>query len=108
MGGRAELAAALIKMATSPVKADREAIARVERECQQDVTNIAVLLENSEIILLASQSEKQDKSKVLATGIFWAGIIGIIAMFTRPTLMWEGVGLGFIVGSASVIKSKES
>ena len=107
MDGRGALGAALIKMATSPVKADRDAIARVERECQQDVTNIAVLLENSEIILLASQAEGRiSKPKIMATGIFWAGVIGIAAMFLRPTLMWEGVTLGFVVGSASVVKSK--
>lgn len=105
MDGRGAIGAALIKMATSPVKADREAISRVERECQQDIRDIAILLEHSEIILL-SQSEKVSRSKIIATGIFWAGIIGIAAMFLRPTFMWEGVGLGFIVGSASVAKSK--
>lgn len=107
MDGRGALGAALIKMATSPVKADRDAIARVERECQQDIKDIAILLENSELVLLASQTEQRNKPKIIATGIFWAGVIGIAAMFVRPTLMWEGVGLGFIVGSASVIKSKE-
>lgn len=106
MDGRGALATALIKMATSPVKADRDAIARVERECQHDVRNIAVLLEDSEIILLASQTEERSKPKIIATGIFWAGIIGIAAMLFRPTLMWEGVTLGFVVGSASVVKSR--
>ena len=102
-----ELGAALIKMAASPVKADREAIARVERECQQDVRNIARLLEHSEIVLLASETEKCSKPKIIAAGVFWAGIIGIAAMLLRPTLMWEGVGLGFIAGSAAVVKKNQ-
>ncbi|MEH2337606.1 hypothetical protein [Nostoc sp.] len=36
MDGNEVLASALVKMATSPVKADRDAIARLERECKDE------------------------------------------------------------------------
>ncbi|MEH2145318.1 hypothetical protein [Nostoc sp.] len=41
MDGNEILASALVKMAASPVKADRDAIARIERECKTDITKIA-------------------------------------------------------------------
>lgn len=114
MGGRGALGAALIKMAVSPVKADREAIARVERECQEDIKYIAALLEDSEIVLLASTEEKQSNSKIIAAakliaaGIFWGGVVGIAAILIRPAFIWQGIGLGFCAGSACVVKDKNS
>ncbi|MDZ8070361.1 MAG: hypothetical protein RMY64_32925 [Nostoc sp. DedQUE08] len=101
MDGNEVLSLVLVKMASSPVKADREAIARIERECQADILKITTSLENSRIIAEALNSHEQGKGlKILATGLFWSGVIGIATMFVRPSYVWCGVSLGFVSGIA--------
>ncbi len=105
MGGK-ELASTLVKMATSPVKADREAIARIERECQAEITQITVSLENSEIIAAAIET-KPKMLKVLAMGMFWGAVIGTAALFIRPNYTNWGIGLGFMAGVSGSIVLKD-
>lgn len=101
MDGNEVLSLVLVKMATSPVKADRDAIARVERECGADILKITTSLENSRIIAESLNNYKQVKSlRTLATGLFWAGVIGTATMFVRPSYVWCGVSLGFVSGIA--------
>ncbi|MEH2319580.1 hypothetical protein [Nostoc sp.] len=105
MDGNQVLASALVKMATSPVKADREAIARIERECGTDVIKIATGLEDLQIVAIAiNATNNQGKGlKIFASGLFWAGIIGIATLSIRPNYLWYGVSLGFISGAAGRI-----
>jgi hypothetical protein len=101
MDGNEVLSLVLVKMATSPVKADRDAIARIERECQADILKITTSLENSRIIAEALNRHEQGKGlKILATGLFWSGVIGIATLFVRPSYVWCGVSLGFMSGIA--------
>jgi hypothetical protein len=96
-----ELASALVKMAVSPVKADREAIARLERECGTDITKITASLENLEIITQAYKSNPHKEiSKILLFGVFWSAVIGLATMFVRPSYTWCGLSLGFVAGAA--------
>lgn len=107
MDGNEVLGLVLTKMATSPVKADRDAIARIERECQADILKITTSLENSRIVAEALNSYQQGKGKglkILATGLFWSSVIGIAAMFIRPNYVWCGVSLGFILGVAGTVE----
>ncbi|OUL36376.1 hypothetical protein BV372_08140 [Nostoc sp. T09] len=100
MSGK-ELASALVKMATSPVKADRDAIARIERECQMDITTITVSLENSELMaqaLIQDISRKPETLKIFATGMFWGAVIGIAMLFVRPPYAVCGAFLGIAAG----------
>ncbi|WP_334993997.1 hypothetical protein [Nostoc sp.] len=91
-------------MATSPVKADRDAIARLERECQMDVTEIAASLEDLQIIAQSINSQPHGQGlKILATGLFWSGVIGIATMFIRPSYVFYGVSLGLVSGIAGRI-----
>ncbi len=102
MGGK-ELASALVKMAASPVKADREAIARIERECQMDITTITISLENSELMVQAitqAVERKPQTLKVFAMGMFWGAVVGAAALFVRPNYAVWGVGLGFMAGAS--------
>ncbi|AUB36623.1 hypothetical protein COO91_02544 [Nostoc flagelliforme CCNUN1] len=101
MDGNEVLGLVLVKMATSPVKADRDAIARIERECKADILKITTSLENSRIIAQSLNRHEQGKElKILATGLFWSGVIGIATMFVRPSYVWCGVSLGFVSGIA--------
>ena len=101
MDGNEVLSLVLVKMATSQVLADRDAIARIERECQADIVKITTSLENSRIIAEALNSYEKGKGlRILATGLFWSGVIGIATMFVRPSCVWYGVSLGFISGIA--------
>ena len=61
MDGNEVLSLVLVKMATSPVKADQDAIARIERECQADILKITTSLDNSRIIAEALNSHEQGK-----------------------------------------------
>jgi hypothetical protein len=104
MDGNKVLSLALVKMATSPVKADRGAIARLERECQTDIIKIVATLEESQIIAQSINSQGQGRGlKILATGLFWSGVIGIATMFVRPSYVWCGVSLGFVSGIAGSV-----
>lgn len=97
-----ELATALVKMATSPVKADREAIARLERECAADILKITTSLEESEIIAQIYQPAAQDKAvKIFLSGLFWSSVIGLATIFVRPSYTLCSLTLGFVAGSAS-------
>ncbi|MEH2300013.1 MAG: hypothetical protein V7K88_13555 [Nostoc sp.] len=102
MDGNEVLASALVKMATSPVKADRDAIARLERECKTDITKIATALEDSQIVVQAMNATESlgIGLKILAAGLFWSSVIGLATMFVRPNYLWYGVSLGFISGAA--------
>lgn len=102
MDGNQVLASALVKMATSPVKADRDAITRLERECQTDIIKITTALEELQIVVEATNTTtNQGKAiKILAAGLFWSSVIGVATMFIRPNYVWCGVSLGFIAGVA--------
>ncbi len=101
MDGNQVLASALVKMATSPVKADRDAIARLERECQTDIIKITTALEELQIVAEATNTTSQGKAlKTLVAGLFWSSVIGVATMFIRPNYVWCGLSLGFIAGVA--------
>lgn len=97
-----ELSSVLVKMSVSPVKADRDAIARIERECGVNIEVVAISLENSQLMEQAILDTKP-KPKILATGLFWCGVIGIAMLFIRPSYTVYGVGLGFLAGASSSI-----
>lgn len=101
-----QLASALVKMATSPVKADREAIARIERELQTDIIKITSSLEDSEIIAQVIES-KPKMLKIFAMGMFWGAVIGTAALFVRPQYTSWGACLGFVAGASGRVAWSE-
>jgi hypothetical protein len=97
------LSESLLRLSVSPVKADREAIARLERETGKDIQAIIQDLDSNEIALQAiyDQQPKPVLKKFLNlfnSGVFVAGVIGIVTLFTTPSHILMALSLGFVTG----------
>lgn len=93
---------ALLRLSVSPVKADREAIFRLERETGKDIQKIIQDLDSIDITLQAIEEKSQlssSKTKILVWGLSFGSLVGIVALFVLP---WEklvvAIALGFILG----------
>lgn len=93
---------ALLRLAVSPVKADREAIARLEKETGKDIQKIIQDLDSIDITLQAVEEKTKlsfSKNKLLVWGLSVGSLVGIVALFVLP---WEklvvAIALGFILG----------
>ncbi|XWK90667.1 MAG: hypothetical protein U7127_11640 [Phormidium sp.] len=93
---------ALLRLSISPVKADREAIARLERETGKDIQKIIQDLDSMDITLQAVEEKLQfssHKMRLLFWGLSFGSLVGIVALFVLP---WEklavAIALGFILG----------
>ncbi|HEY9694494.1 MAG TPA: hypothetical protein V6D15_20010 [Oculatellaceae cyanobacterium] len=97
------LSESLLRLSVSPVKADREAITRLEREAGKDIQAIIQDLDSNEIALQAiyDQQQKPVIKKFVSlfnSGIFIAGVIGIVTVFTKPSHILVALILGFVTG----------
>ncbi len=97
------LAESLLRLSVSPVKADREAITRLERETGKDIQAIIQDLDSNEIALQAIYDQQQKPVikkfvNLFNSGIFVAGIIGIVTVFTTPSHILMALILGFSTG----------
>jgi hypothetical protein len=93
----------LLKLSTSPVKTDRTAIARLEREVGKPVSQIIADLENAQIMIDAvpKKSELGSKaSRAILTGIFIGAIMGTVAMFVQPLQIYVAFALGIAIGTS--------
>jgi hypothetical protein len=93
---------ALLRLSVSPIKADREAIARLERETGKDIQKIIQDLDSIDITLQAIEEKSQlssTKTKLLVWGLSLGSLVGIVALFVLP---WEklvvAIALGFVFG----------
>jgi tetrahydromethanopterin S-methyltransferase subunit F len=93
---------ALLRLSVSPVKADREAISRLERETGKDIQKIIQDLDSIDITLEALEEKSQlsyNKNRLLVWGLSSGSLVGIVALFVLP---WEklvvAIALGFILG----------
>lgn len=97
------LSESLLRLSVSPVKADREAIARLERETGKDIQAIIQDLDSNEIALQAIY-DKQQKPVInkfvnlFNSGLFIAGVVGIVTVLTTPSHILMALSLGFITG----------
>jgi hypothetical protein len=97
------LSESLLRLSVSPVKADREAITRLERETGKDIQAIIQDLDSSEITLQAIYDQQPKPvikkiSSLFNSGIFVAGVVGIVTVFTTPSHILMALSLGFVTG----------
>jgi uncharacterized membrane protein len=97
-----KLTTALQKLAISPVKADRLAIERLEKQYGASLLEITNELENYAIVH-QSISDERAKSKnqlivVCCYGCLWGAVIGIATLFIKPSVTVAAIGLGFTAG----------
>lgn len=97
------LSESLLRLSVSPVKADREAIARLERETGKDIQVLIQELDSNEIALQAIYSQQPKPlfklfMRILNSGAFVAGVVGLVTLFTTPSHLLIAVLLGFVTG----------
>ncbi|MGB3205257.1 MAG: hypothetical protein WBB28_09730 [Crinalium sp.] len=97
------LSESLLRLSVSPVKADREAIARLERETGKDIQAIIQDLDSNEIALQAIYDQQPTPVikkfiSLFNSGLFIAGVIGIVSVFTTPSHILIALILGFVTG----------
>jgi hypothetical protein len=94
---------ALLRLSVSPIKADREAISRIERETGKDILGIIRELDSSDLTLKALE-EKPSLQKSLVKmrigwGFFCGSLVGIAAVFmVSPQQLPVAIALGIILG----------
>lgn len=92
----------------SPVKADREAIARLERETGRDIQAIIQDLDSSDLVLNALEEKTTHSLKTrlisslrsrVGSASFLASLAGIVALFSLQPERWQvAIALGFVLG----------
>jgi hypothetical protein len=98
------LSESLLRLSVSPIKADREAIGRLERETGQDIQMIIQELDSNDLALQAIYEKPQNPlfkkfTNILLSSVFVAGVVGIVALFTTPSNLFPALFLGFVTGA---------
>ena len=99
-----KLTTALQVLSTSPVKADRLAIERLEKQYGASLLEIINELEDYAIVH-QSISDERAKPKnqliiVCCYGCLWGVVIGIATLFIKPGVTVAAIGLGFTAGGS--------
>lgn len=94
---------ALLRLSVSPVKADREAISRIERETGKDVHKIIQELDSVDITLKAIDEKPIPFYGTLKNrigwGVFCSSLIGTLALFSLSVQRLPfAIALGFVLG----------
>jgi len=106
-----ELSEALISLKVSKVRADNEAIARLEKNYGKSVDQIVYDLENSKIISQALNDQHRTQlnlpdnlpGKIIIAsiqGVFFGAVISIGTLIIRPQFLDTGFILGFLAASS--------
>ncbi|HEY9852227.1 MAG TPA: hypothetical protein V6D28_22325 [Leptolyngbyaceae cyanobacterium] len=93
----------LLRLSVSPVKADRDAIARLERETGRDIQKIIAELDSTDITLKALEEKPAvSHNKLLARlrwGFFFSALVGILGLFLlSQDRLTVAIALGFALG----------
>jgi uncharacterized membrane protein len=107
-----KLTYSLQKLAISPIKADRLAIERLEKQCGASLPEILNELEDYAIVHQSIQDNKaKPKDQLIVVccyGCLWGAVIGIATLFIKPNVTVAAIGLGFTAGvSGKLLVQKE-
>ena len=94
---------ALLRLSVSPIKADREAISRLERETGKDILGIIRELDSADLTLKAIEEkpaiQKSLVKRRIGWGFFCGSLVGIAAVFmVSPQQLPVAIALGIILG----------
>ena len=100
---------ALLRLSVSPVKADREAITRIERETGKDIQKIIAELDSIDITLKVLDEKPTRKYgkfiRFAEWGLLFSSLVGIGALFLLPTdKLFFAIALGFLLGVSGAIR----
>jgi uncharacterized membrane protein len=97
-----KLTYSLQKLAISPVKQDRLAIERLEKQYGASLLEIINQMENYAIVHQSMEDERAKPRNQLIIiccyGCLWGAVIGIATLFIKPTVTVAAIGLGFTAG----------
>lgn len=102
----------LVALTISPVKSDNVAIARLERQCNKEISEILEDLENLEIMVhsLNKGDSTQDMISKSITGIIrgilYGAIASLILLIIKPEITRPAFCLSFLIGITSTYLSK--
>ncbi|GEM_PF-4597215 len=93
----------LVRLSVSPVKADRDAIARLERETGKAIQTIIADLDSTDITLKALEEKPAPKYRELIErikrGLFFGAMLGLLALFMLPENRFAiAIVLGVLLG----------
>ena len=96
---------ALLRLSVSPIKADRDAIARIERETGKDIQVIIQELDSAEITLKAIEENAAQTVNPLQTrigwGLFFGSLVGLGALFLLSSQQVPmAIALGIMLGAS--------
>ncbi|MBD2180234.1 hypothetical protein H6S82_30120 [Planktothrix sp. FACHB-1355] len=102
----------LLRLSVSPIKADREAIARIERETGKQIQTIIAELDSAEITLKALEEQPVPKYSQLIERIkrasFVAALLGLLGLFLLPENRFAvAIVLGFALGLFAPIRQRK-
>ncbi len=110
----AKLKRALIDLAVSPVKADRNAIERIEKATGKSaytivshLDDIQLQLESAEEIELREETKLEILGRAAARGAWTASVAGLAVLLANPQSLPNGLALGAIAGISSEFLSKK-
>lgn len=94
---------ALVRLSVSPIKADREAITRIEKETGKDIQAIIRDLDSIDTALKAIDESPIHYKKQwfgrMTRAFFFASLVGLIALFFLPSeRIYIAIVLGFVLG----------
>lgn len=94
---------ALLRLSVSPVKADREAIVRIERETGKDIQAIIQDLDSIDTALKAIEEKPIPSYNKwigrMGKAFLFASLVGLAALFWLPSeRTYLAIALGFILG----------
>ncbi len=94
---------ALLRLSVSPIKADREAISRLERETGKDILALIRELDSADLTLKAIEEkpalEKSLIKRRVEWGFFCGSLVGIAALFmVSPQQLPVAIALGIVLG----------
>ncbi|HYX16032.1 MAG TPA: hypothetical protein VE944_17010 [Nostoc sp.] len=97
-----KLTYSLQKLAISPVKQDRLAIERLEKQYGASLLEIINELEDYTIVHQSISDERvKPKNQLIILccyGCLWGAVIGIATLFIKPSVTVAAIGLGFTAG----------
>ena len=97
-----KLTTALQVLSTSPIKADRLAIERLEKQYGASLLEIINELEDYAIVHQSISDERvKPKNQLIILccyGCLWGAVIGIATLFIKPSVTVAAIGLGFTAG----------
>lgn len=107
-----DLKSSLVGLTISPVKSDKAAIARLERQCNKEISDIINDLDDLEIMVHSLKNIDPSQNMIsksitgIIQGILFGAIASLILLIVKPEITRPAFCLSFLIGITSTYLSK--